>query len=134
MNPDGLADITKIIQSSGLFEKAMSSMSTMKDTPRNDNPAMWTYERLCKLFNDFENALDDEHEIGIRLVSFGYNDAYHISGLGYWGPDMMIFNCSAGDGSPVDLIQNISQLNVLLLALPKVGEKPRRIGFGQSES
>jgi hypothetical protein len=101
-------------------------------TKPHDNPASWTHERLGKLFKDFEEGLDEEHEIGMRLVSFGNSNIYRILDIGYWGPDIIIFHCLTQDGYPADLIQNVSQLNVLLLALPKLEEQARRIGFTTS--
>jgi len=93
------------------------------------NPAEWAWERLIKSINSFEEKLDDEHEIGGRLVNFGPNHTFHIEDVGYWGPDFVIFHGTNPEGQPLELIQHISQVNVLLVAMKKLGEKPRRIGF-----
>jgi len=45
------------------------------------NKAAWMYERLARMINDFEKELDQEHEIGARLVSFGQTLIFHISDL-----------------------------------------------------
>jgi hypothetical protein len=37
----------------------------------NANPAKWAYERIMKSIVEFEARLDDDHEIGARLVNFG---------------------------------------------------------------
>jgi hypothetical protein len=58
--------------------------------PQTFNPAESIYNRLGKYFTDFEAALDDEHEIGVRLVSFG-SSAFHIERLGYHGTDTITF-------------------------------------------
>jgi len=96
------------------------------------NHAKWAYERLAKSIIRFEKELDDETEIGARLVSFSNKDTFHIEDLGYWGPDFVIFYGS-NDGRPVELIQHISQVSVMLVALPKEKEEPRRIGFSLEE-
>lgn len=106
--------------------------SALRSFEKANNPAQWTHDRLRKLINDFEENLDAEHEIGLRLVSFGNGSVFHVIDLGYWGPDIIIFNCLAQDGSRADLVQHISQLNVLFQAVPKIGESPRRIGFDTS--
>ena len=93
------------------------------------NPARWTYERLIEYIKDFENELDSEHEIGARLVSFNTATVFHIQDLGYYGPDIISFNGINENGENVQLIQNVSQLNVLLVAVKKIKDKPRRIGF-----
>ncbi len=97
--------------------------------PKNVNPAEWTYERLAKYIEEFEKSLDNEHEIGARLVSFGQSIVFHIDDIGYHGPDIITFYGKDNIGQDVQLIQNIAQLSVLLVAMKKLGEKAKRIGF-----
>ena len=94
-----------------------------------DNPARWMFERLATYIKQFESTLDDEHEIGARLVSFGHNLTFHIEDMGYYAPDMIVFYGKNDNGEPVQLIQHTSQLSVLLVAVRKQAERPRRIGF-----
>ncbi len=50
-----------------------------------------------------------------------------MSGIG--GPDFVKFYGMNLDGNPVELIQHISQVSALLVALPNEEDAPRRIGF-----
>jgi len=93
------------------------------------NPARWTHKRLGAYIRDFEDSLDQDHEVGARLVSFGQAVTFHIEYVGYYGPDIISFDGVNENGEAVQLIQNISQLSVLLVAMRKTGEEPRRIGF-----
>lgn len=93
------------------------------------NPAHWTYNVLIEQIRDFEAGLDDEHEVGGRLVSFGNTTTFHIEEIGYHGPFMVMFYGRDVDGQQVTLVQHFTQLNVLLIAMKKQQEKPRRIGF-----
>ena len=45
------------------------------------------------------------------------------------GAGIITFYGRGQDGNSVELLQHISQLSVLLVALKKVHEEPRRIGF-----
>lgn len=92
------------------------------------NPAKWMHERIVRSINDFEGKLDDQHEIGARLVQ-APGDTIAISDVGYWGPDLVIFYGFNPDGDPVELIQHVSQVNVVLVARKKQSDEPRRIGF-----
>jgi Family of unknown function (DUF6173) len=100
-------------------------------TRAEKSSAEWTYERLIKYILQFEAQLDQDHEIGGRLVSFGPQVQFHIVDVGYWNPDIITFDGLDQSGNRVRLIQNVSQLNVLLVAMRKL--KPdapaRRIGF-----
>jgi hypothetical protein len=99
------------------------------DAGHQNDPAEWAYQCSLVRFKQFESQLDYEHEIGLRLVSFGEKDIYHINGVSYISPHLLIFRCNSQDGGDIELIQNVSQLNILLAAVPKLGVEPRRIGF-----
>lgn len=99
---------------------------------RPKSPAESTYERLMKYIGQFEMQLDRDHEIGGRFVSFGDDTHFHIADVGYWNPDIITFDGFDQNGNRVKLIQHVSQLNVLLVAVRKMApaaEPPRRIGF-----
>ena len=58
-----------------------------------------------------------------------------IEGMGFFAPDILTFYGSDESGSNTQLVQHVSQLNVMLSALPKVKERTeaRRIGFRMAE-
>jgi hypothetical protein len=87
------------------------------------------FKRLQKQILDFEAKLNDDQEIAVRLVSFSDSQVFHIQGMGYHGPDIITFVAVSPEGEHVQLIQHVSQLNVLLIAAKKLGPKPQRIGF-----
>ncbi|MXW50233.1 MAG: hypothetical protein F4X81_09490 [Gammaproteobacteria bacterium] len=99
-----------------------------------ENSAKWMHERVVRSINSFEEQLDQEHEVGARLVNFGLEMTFHIEDVGYWGPDIITFYGMDQEGNNVELLQHISQLSVLLVALKKVRDEPRRIGFALMES
>lgn len=98
------------------------------------NPAKCMYERIVRSINSFEEDLDQEHEVGARLVTFGPDMTIHIDDVGYWGPDIIIFHGTDKNSQKVKLVQHISQLSVLLVAVSKIHDTPRRIGFQLLES
>ena len=110
------------------FGSLIAPRFSMPKLPETTIPAKWMYERLVRSIAEFEKKLDDTEEIGARLVTFG-TDVFHIQDIGYWGPDIIKFYGVNVGGKPIELIQHYSQLSVLLVAVPKVSDKPRRIGF-----
>jgi len=113
--------------------KALTRMSAALAVPQAQvgpvNPAEWMFERLKKYIKEFEGHLDDDHEIGAHLVSFGHELTFHIQDIGYHGPDIITFYGKNDKGEDVQLIQHTSQLSVLLVAVKKQQERARRIGF-----
>ncbi len=99
--------------------------------PLNEkSEAEWAYERLILYLRKFEEGLDSEHEVA---VGFAGSDVgvLRIEGLGFFAPDIVTFYGQDGDGQKLQLIQHVSQLNVLLSAVPKTSSEgeARRIGF-----
>jgi len=94
------------------------------------SPAQWAYERLILYIQNFEAQLDDEHEVAMGFTG-GDAGVLRIEGIGYFDPDIVTFYGHDEDGARTQLIQHVSQLNVMLRALPKAPEveEPRRIGF-----
>lgn len=95
------------------------------------NLASEFYTRLVKWINDFEELLDEEHEVGVRLVSFGQTIVFHLDDISYWNPSLIKFIGKTGEGQSVELIQHVTQISVLLMALPRLDPtKPKKkIGF-----
>jgi hypothetical protein len=90
-------------------------------------------ERLGRYIYEFESELDLDHEIGAELVSFGRTMTFHITDIGTSGPDLITFYGVTDDGGKLQLVQHITQLSVLLMAVQKIDENPRRIGFIPTE-
>ncbi|MEO0498677.1 MAG: DUF6173 family protein [Pseudomonadota bacterium] len=92
--------------------------------------ARWAYERLILYIQNFEKMLDNEHEIAMGFAGDS-SGVIRIEGMGYFDPDIVTFYGTDGVGGKTQLIQHVSQLSVMLRALPKTtqGEEPNRIGF-----
>lgn len=94
-----------------------------------NNPVIEIGEALKNYIETFENELDDEHEIGVRLASFGGVVLFHAQQIGFTKPNVITFFGVTEEGEKVQLIQHVSQLSFLLKAVKKRDEKPNRIGF-----
>lgn len=90
------------------------------------------YEQLVQEIKDFDSSLDEAHEVGIKLITYGNTYQFYLTDLGYHNPYLIFFYGTLPDGSPIQLIQHVSQINFVLIKLKKLEpEKPKRkIGFG----
>lgn len=107
-----------------------------REPPEEKSPARWAYERVLLYLRNFERQLDAEHEVALGFTG---SDAgvLRIDGVGFFDPDILTFYGQDEDGARTQLIQHVSQLNVMLRAVPKEGppeEPPRRIGFRLDEA
>lgn len=94
------------------------------------SPAQWAYERIILYLKNFEEQLDSTQEVAMGFTGSD-TGVLRIEGMGYFDPDIVTFYGSDGGGGRTQLVQHVSQLNVMLRALPKPEEKTeaRRIGF-----
>lgn len=104
--------------------------------PVNPNLVSEFYKRLTEWVAKFDKELDQEHEVGVRLVSFGQTVTFHLDDMGYWNPSLISFSGVSPEGDPVELIQHVSQISILLMKMKrKDPEKPKRpIGFIQPQA
>lgn len=100
------------------------------EIPRNYNLADWKYEKLQEQIKSFQADLSDEFDVCIALASFGTSMIMQVTDIGYQNPDMLYFYGYI-NGNQTQLIQHISQLNFVLMAVKKEepARPPRRIGF-----
>jgi hypothetical protein len=105
-------------------------------THAENNYASEFHKRLVEWINNFDASLDEKHEVGIRLVSFGQTVTFHLQGLGYWNPSLISFTGTMESGAPVELIQHVSQISILLMKVErKDPDKPKcPIGFTVNDS
>lgn len=121
----------------GLSSSVRVSITGCPDTaalvearPKNASDAQWMFQRLAQAIVAFEKQLDAEHEVGFRLVSFNDSQVFHALDIGFWAPDLILFFGRGPDGAPMQMIQHVSQVSMLLVAAKKQTEDaPRRIGF-----
>ena len=119
------------------IDSMMTSLKPQKsDLLANQNHASEFYKRLVSMINDFNKSLDSENEVGMQICNFGQKITVYIKDISYWNPSLIIFTgIDLDSGNQVQLIQHVSQLNILLVKLPKKNkEEPKRpIGFNTWE-
>jgi hypothetical protein len=102
----------------------------LTESAQQKSPAQWAYERIILYIQNFEKQLDVEHEIALGFTG-GDAGVIRIEGLGYFDPDIVTFYGSNDAGMKTQLVQHVTQLNVMLIASPKPEQNaaPKRIGF-----
>lgn len=105
------------------------------EIPVTPNLASEFHRRLIEWINDFHKSLDEEHEVGVRLVNFGQSVTFHLEDISYWNPSLISFVGHTENGEPVELIQHVTQISVLLLKMKRQSIQPpkRPIGFSSWE-
>ncbi|MBE6641695.1 MAG: hypothetical protein E7619_08915 [Ruminococcaceae bacterium] len=97
---------------------------------RDYTMADWKYEKLREQIEEFQSVLTDDVDVCVALASFGTSMIMQVTDIGYQNPDMLYFYGYI-NGNQTQLIQHVSQLNFVLMAVKKEEPErpPRRIGF-----
>lgn len=99
--------------------------------PELSSPAQTMYENIVERIKKFEAALPNDKQAGGCLVS-APSTVFLINKVTYADPDVIIFMGALSDGSSVELLQHVSQVNLLMVAVSRTDnlDQPRReIGF-----
>ena len=107
----------------------LSPIQITESVHLRNNPVIEVCNAIKDYVQRFESDLDEEHEVGVRLASFGGIVVFHAQTIGFSAPNVITFTGVTDQDEKVQLIQHVSQLNFLLKTVKKRAEKATRIGF-----
>lgn len=72
----------------------------------------------------------------MRLASSGYDEPFRLIAVDHADPHLIIFRGETEQGRPVEVVQHLSQVSLMMVAFAKAPDraKPRRIGFLPSDA
>jgi hypothetical protein len=115
------------------MQRSMDAMRTQQVETANRLAGRYDaaelFKHLIERVRLFQNSLSSAHEVGLQVANFGKAAEIHIRTIGYKNPNLIEFSGVDMDKSEVTLVQHISQLNLMLIAVKPVEEQAFRIGF-----
>lgn len=112
-----------------LRAKANESTNFLADFQRASLASNFA-EKLTEAIGMFDETLDQDHEVGVRLVTFGQTVIFHVERIGFSNPALVFFHGTTDAGQRVALVQHVSQLSFLLIAMPKLDPNQPKRPFG----
>lgn len=118
---------------SDAFEPTQQYLTIPRPNLSDPHSAKEYQRRLVMLANDFQQQIGPEFEVGAQLVAFGSLITFALREIGRVGPGLVVFCGVTAAGDPIELVQHVSQVNVLFVKLqPAQPDQPRRqIGFAE---
>jgi hypothetical protein len=104
----------------------MPAFPKMPQIPEIKPVFEYAFDALVAEMKRFQARLSDDMELGI--VANGAGLIIHVENLRCSG-QMFVFDGVNSNGHPSRLIQHFTQANVQMIAVPKLEEEPRRVGF-----
>ncbi len=138
-----MANLKELSEGLGLNDISLPNINTIQTIDRAVTPNLINlpdpdeafraeayYERLAEYIIEFEENLEEDKEVGVKLVNFGETITIHVEDIGYYNPRLICFYGTDASGQKVQLIQHVNQLNFLIIALKREEKKERpRVGF-----
>ncbi len=121
-----LTALNAIQKSSEHKEKMINSM-TIQEQCITEIVAQNIYQEII----NYQNNLPEKDDVAMTVVNFNQSITLLVDSIGYIGYNLIRFGGKDNLGKPMELLQHVSQLNVLLTVVPKSEpEAPKRpIGF-----
>lgn len=97
--------------------------------------AEFMFNALQAQVTEFEKRIKPTEEVGALLASFGSVCLISIKCIGYRRPHLIFLRGIDDEEKEVELLQHVSQVNILLRAIPlKPGRTRNKIGFDTGAS
>lgn len=100
--------------------------------PKDITLAETMHHRIELQLQEFQEELAPDEEIGICLANFGREQVIFVENIGFHNPHLVIFDGTNEKGHRVRLVQHMSQVSLLLVAVPAQQHPARRVGFGSA--
>lgn len=115
------------LQTSHTSKQKMINAATIQEGSTAQIVAENLYQEILK----YQSVLPDTEDVAMSIVNFNQTTTILVDSIGYIGYNMVRFGGKDASGKPLELIQHISQLNFLLMVVPKPEPEveKRKIGF-----
>ena len=130
LEAEALPRLREVHAGEGAQTDAQVLPPALRKPAQGKSPARWAYERLIHYIKRFEDGLAPGEEVAMAMTG-GHSGVLRIQGMGYFDPDIVTFYGTDPSGAKTQLIQHVTQLSVILRALPRPRPEtpPERIGF-----
>ena len=124
-----LVGAVNAMQKSSSAKQKMINAATIQEQSIAEIVAENIYRELL----NYQASLSDTEDVAMSIVQFNESITILVDSIGYIGYNLIRFLGKDNLGKPLELIQHISQLNFLLMVVPKTEKEPekRKIGFLQ---
>lgn len=124
-----LVGAVNAMQKSSSAKQKMINAATIQEQSIAEIVAENIYRELL----NYQASLSDTEDVAMSIVQFNESTTILVDSIGYIGYNLIRFLGKDNLGKPLELIQHISQLNFLLMVVPKSEKEPekRKIGFLQ---
>lgn len=101
---------------------------------KNENAQTNNAEYMAKVIGqrivDFQSTLSEVQDVALQIIQFNNSITLYVTKVSHLGLGLIVFQGSDSANNPCEIVQHISQINVLMAIVSKPADIPhRKIGF-----
>lgn len=112
-----------------MMEKKTPALTVDEQNVR-DNQASAFYTHIENRIRQFESELLENQCLGLQIASIGNDSAFTVTNVRCFNPSLIAFSGTKATGEKVELIQHVSQISIMLIAIARDGDSIQKTPVG----
>ena len=102
----------------------------LKNEIAQTNNAEYMAKVIGQRIVDFQSTLSEVQDVALQIIQFNNSITLYVAKVSHLGLGLIVFQGSDSANNPCEIVQHISQINVLMAIVSKPADIPhRKIGF-----
>ena len=102
----------------------------LKNEIAQTNNAEYMAKVIGQRIVDFQSTLSEVQDVALQIIQFNNSITLYVTKVSHLGLGLIVFQGSDSANNPCEIVQHISQINVLMPIVSKPADIPhRKIGF-----
>ena len=102
----------------------------LKNEIAQTNNAEYMAKVIGQRIVDFQSTLSEVQDVALQIIQFNNSITLYETKVSHLGLGLIVFQGSDSANNPCEIVQHISQINVLMAIVSKPADIPhRKIGF-----
>ena len=102
----------------------------LKNEIAQTNNAEYMAKVIGQRIVDFQSTLSEVQDVALQIIQFNNSITLYVTKVSHLGLGLIVFQGSDSANNPCEIVQHISQINVLMAIVSKPADIPhRKIGF-----
>lgn len=102
----------------------------LKNEIAQTNNAEYIAKVIGQRIVDFQSTLSEVQDVALQIIQFNNSITLYVTKVSHLGLGLIVFQGSDSANNPCEIVQHISQINVLMAIVSKPADIPhRKIGF-----
>ena len=98
----------------------------LKNEIAQTNNAEYMAKVIGQRIVDFQSTLSEVQDVALQIIQFNNSITLYVTKVSHLGLGLIVFQGSDSANNPCEIVQHISQINVLMAIVSKPADIPHR--------